>query len=321
MRHAAFCTPLDSLSIAGSGLGNVTLGIPRMRELLMTASAKPKTPYMRLALRPEQSSKAKAEELARRWTKITFIELLHEIASAEQVGLTAAADALASVRSAVLVCKRCSAPVATGACLGPQVVAASGTSKRCREYTVRLEIVSADRIRSIVPALTDKKLKKFLDAHVANAIALAVHKELKKDKETFQLGSKMESIGKGSTARHDVTDKEEHDASDDEAATSKVSKKGKKGKKGDDFDEEADEEGEDSHDAKQSAKARLKEGLYDADDVEAEVADEAEDNTAQADDDASKMSALTNQITAKYNARQSWDLATRICEVKLQVQR
>ena len=104
MRHAAFCTPLDSLSIAGSGLGNVTLGIPRMRELLMTASAKPKTPYMRLALRPEQSSKAKAEELARRWTKITFIELLHEIASAEQVGLTAAADALASVRSAVLVC-------------------------------------------------------------------------------------------------------------------------------------------------------------------------------------------------------------------------
>ena len=76
---------LNTVHLAGSGLGNVTLGIPRMRELLMTASAKPKTPYMRLALRSELNSKAKADDLARRWTKITFIELLHEIASAEQV--------------------------------------------------------------------------------------------------------------------------------------------------------------------------------------------------------------------------------------------
>jgi hypothetical protein len=76
---------LNTFHLAGSGLGNVTLGIPRMRELLMTASAKPKTPYMRLALRSELNSKAKADDLARRWTKITFIELLHEIASAEQV--------------------------------------------------------------------------------------------------------------------------------------------------------------------------------------------------------------------------------------------
>ena len=199
-----------------------------------------------------------------------------------------------------------------------QVVAASGSSKRCREYTVRLEIVSADRIRAIVPALSDKKLKKFLDAHVANAIALAVHKELKKDKETFQLGSKMDSIGKGRTARHDVTDKEEHDASEDDEGISKTtSKKSKKGKKGDEFDEDADE-GEDAHDAKQSAKSRLKEGLYDADDAEQDGLEEAEE-AVQPEDDTSKLSALANQITAKYHARQSWDLATRICEVKLQV--
>ena len=58
---------LNTFHLAGSGLGNVTLGIPRMRELLMTESKNPKTPYMQLRLRQDMSSKRSAEDFARRW--------------------------------------------------------------------------------------------------------------------------------------------------------------------------------------------------------------------------------------------------------------
>lgn len=38
--------------LAGHGAANVTLGIPRLREIVMTASQKPKTPFMTMIIRP-----------------------------------------------------------------------------------------------------------------------------------------------------------------------------------------------------------------------------------------------------------------------------
>lgn len=39
---------LNTFHLAGHGGANVTLGIPRLREILMTATDKPKTPSMTL---------------------------------------------------------------------------------------------------------------------------------------------------------------------------------------------------------------------------------------------------------------------------------
>ncbi|CDZ97905.1 beta and beta-prime subunits of dna dependent rna-polymerase [Phaffia rhodozyma] len=41
---------LNTFHLAGHGAANVTLGIPRLRELVMTASSKPKTPSMKLPI-------------------------------------------------------------------------------------------------------------------------------------------------------------------------------------------------------------------------------------------------------------------------------
>ena len=42
---------LNTFHMAGRGEANVTLGIPRLREILMTAAAKIKTPVMTLHLK------------------------------------------------------------------------------------------------------------------------------------------------------------------------------------------------------------------------------------------------------------------------------
>lgn len=43
---------LNTFHFAGHGAANVTLGIPRLREIVMTASQKPKTPFMTMIIRP-----------------------------------------------------------------------------------------------------------------------------------------------------------------------------------------------------------------------------------------------------------------------------
>ena len=42
---------LNTFHMAGRGEANVTLGIPRLREILMTAAARIKTPVMTLHLK------------------------------------------------------------------------------------------------------------------------------------------------------------------------------------------------------------------------------------------------------------------------------
>ena len=66
---------LNTFHMAGRGEANVTLGIPRLRELLMTAAKRVKTPVMKLPLRAG-ASKADAEALAARMRKLRLAECL-----------------------------------------------------------------------------------------------------------------------------------------------------------------------------------------------------------------------------------------------------
>ena len=65
---------LNTFHLAGSG-ANVTLGIPRLREIIMTASKELKTPTMSVPLKPHVSDK-EAIRLTRYFTKLTLKELL-----------------------------------------------------------------------------------------------------------------------------------------------------------------------------------------------------------------------------------------------------
>lgn len=67
---------LNTFHLAGHGGANVTLGIPRLREVIMTASKALKTPTMLLPLQPKKSM-SDAKSLANRLSRLSLSELLH----------------------------------------------------------------------------------------------------------------------------------------------------------------------------------------------------------------------------------------------------
>ena len=74
---------LNTFHLAGAG-ANVTLGIPRLREIIMTASKELKTPTMSVPLDPSVSDR-EATNLTRYFTKLTLMEL---IASKDGIAVT-----------------------------------------------------------------------------------------------------------------------------------------------------------------------------------------------------------------------------------------
>lgn len=65
---------LNTFHLAGAG-ANLTLGIPRLREIIMTATRDLKTPYMSIPILPSVSERA-AKHLMRSFMKITLKELI-----------------------------------------------------------------------------------------------------------------------------------------------------------------------------------------------------------------------------------------------------
>eukprot|EP01128_Nolandella_sp_AFSM9_P010758 TRINITY_DN747_c0_g2_i1.p1 TRINITY_DN747_c0_g2~~TRINITY_DN747_c0_g2_i1.p1 ORF type:complete len:837 (-),score=223.96 TRINITY_DN747_c0_g2_i1:167-2677(-) len=67
---------LNTFHLAGRGDINVTLGIPRLRELLMATGSRIKTPYMILPLKKEYSNATTANEIAKRLQSIPLSEVI-----------------------------------------------------------------------------------------------------------------------------------------------------------------------------------------------------------------------------------------------------
>jgi DNA-directed RNA polymerase I subunit RPA1 len=66
---------LNTFHLAGHGGANVTLGIPRLREIIMTASKSLKTPTMTLPLMSDRTIES-AKALARKLSRLSLYELL-----------------------------------------------------------------------------------------------------------------------------------------------------------------------------------------------------------------------------------------------------
>ena len=79
---------LNTFHQAGRGEANVTLGIPRMREIIMVASTLPSTPLMTLPLRPDLTPGAAADaatKLASKLSRISLSHLLRQVRCEEQM--------------------------------------------------------------------------------------------------------------------------------------------------------------------------------------------------------------------------------------------
>lgn len=75
---------LNTFHFAGFGAKNVTLGIPRLREIIMTASEHIKTPMMILPLLPHVTSED-AENLAKTIGKVTLADVVEEVVVTEKL--------------------------------------------------------------------------------------------------------------------------------------------------------------------------------------------------------------------------------------------
>jgi DNA-directed RNA polymerase I subunit RPA1 len=75
---------LNTFHLAGHASKNVTLGIPRLREIVMTASANIATPTMTLNLRPEVSDQ-EAELFVKRCNRLLLAELIDSVSVTENV--------------------------------------------------------------------------------------------------------------------------------------------------------------------------------------------------------------------------------------------
>ncbi|XP_072112743.1 DNA-directed RNA polymerase I subunit RPA1 isoform X2 [Mobula birostris] len=70
---------LNTFHFAGRGEMNVTLGIPRLREILMVASANIKTPMMTIPVLNTKKALKKVKKLKKQLTRVCLAEVLHKI--------------------------------------------------------------------------------------------------------------------------------------------------------------------------------------------------------------------------------------------------
>ncbi|WVR06374.1 hypothetical protein IAU60_003405 [Kwoniella sp. DSM 27419] len=75
---------LNTFHLAGHGAANVTLGIPRLREIVMTASSKPTTPTMKLPLR-ETVSDPDTETFIKQVSRLTLSQVVERVTVTEQL--------------------------------------------------------------------------------------------------------------------------------------------------------------------------------------------------------------------------------------------
>ncbi|MES1909783.1 MAG: hypothetical protein MHM6MM_002472 [Cercozoa sp. M6MM] len=78
---------LNTFHLAGHGGANVTLGIPRLREIIMSASQDIKTPSMAVSFlsRAQEQQRAQAEDLKASLGKVMLKDILHSIEVHEKV--------------------------------------------------------------------------------------------------------------------------------------------------------------------------------------------------------------------------------------------
>lgn len=216
---------LNTFHLAGHGAGNVTLGIPRLKEVLMTTPTNIKTPYMTVGFNKEAMGKmdhAEMERFANRFKKIRLSDVTKEVRVSQ--------------------------------CIAPD-----GHSNFNRVYKITLIFESFENIKNLLGLSFEEILRVFSDKYVTLLLS-EISKQLKKvsgssggfvkgtlatqdDEEVNTVGATttQKSAGKAAAA---ATIKSSDELIDEEENVIKQSDKKKAVKKDDEDEDEDDEEGD-----------------------------------------------------------------------------
>ncbi|BFZ63239.1 hypothetical protein YB2330_004359 [Saitoella coloradoensis] len=192
---------LNTFHFAGFGAKNVTLGIPRLREIVMTASAEIKTPTMTLAIKDEVTDEH-AEKFAKSISKLILSQVVDKVSVTERI---------------------------TGQ---------KGNESRQKIYSIRLQFYSKSQYQEEYN-ITQEDLERCMTSAFIRKLDIAIRKETKKgSRKSKDIGADdaLPEIGKASraaaaTAEVDetanVNDDAESDNGDGDATNAKYASREK----------------------------------------------------------------------------------------------
>ena len=76
---------LNTFHLAGHGAANVTLGIPRLREIVLTASANPSTPTMKIPFITEVVTEEQQKQFVKDYTRLTISQVVDHVSVDERL--------------------------------------------------------------------------------------------------------------------------------------------------------------------------------------------------------------------------------------------
>ncbi|KAI8888789.1 beta and beta-prime subunits of DNA dependent RNA-polymerase [Backusella circina FSU 941] len=201
---------LNTFHFAGYGAANVTLGIPRLREIIMTAARKLKTPTMLLPLRAEVNAK-KSSQFCKAASRLTLAQLIDNVSVTEKV----------STKSA------------------------KNSHKRSKTYSIRLNLFDEDDYGEEY-RVTPQRVKEVLGTSFIHDLEELIRKDIKGAKKGAPEDiSKAHKMGDGASADIDdnIGDAAQNDyVSDNDQDDAKTASTANKNKERATYDESDDED-------------------------------------------------------------------------------
>ncbi|KAJ3763204.1 RNA polymerase I largest subunit [Lentinula raphanica] len=254
---------LNTFHFAGHGAANVTLGIPRLREIVMTASQKPKTPSMNMRIRPG-TLQEDIDVFCKRASKLTLSQLVESVTVTEQLQ-------------------------------------AEGDSRRM-QYTVHINLFPREEYEAEHDVEPDEILSAFA---VKYPLMLKKEMTIEMKKLDEDLKSQIAQLGKGKKQRGD---RGEPVAADDDNEEDTGNAKRRNDDEGSEIgDGDADDEKrarqkkeQATYDDDDSEEEEEEIGAYNDDELEAELADDSEDEGLEHEAKGAKQKSQSFQNRVKF---------------------
>ena len=269
---------LNTFHLAGHGGANVTLGIPRMRELLMTASSNIKTPSMTLPLR-SGLTKEDAKKIKSKFYCVMLRELLISTG-----GLTVCESLLRKTGSSVEEGAKAAAAARSG----------EDSGKWLRRYKIRFHLHDLTLIQEHF-GLKISQVAESIGSKFAIKLLQMIRRELRRTGESVSVARAAKSTGDPEedfndgtatkTAKDDSGSEDEEEDNENEDGTLKVSRKKEIEGYGDSEEEDVNSEAEDQKVAKEDSD-RDAESDAESDDFIEDSSDEDESESPSQNDDS-----------------------------------
>ncbi|KAF9570983.1 hypothetical protein EC968_001124 [Mortierella alpina] len=257
---------LNTFHFAGFGAKNVTLGIPRLREIVMTASTKLKTPTMTLNINPGVTD-SQLQSFCQDTSRLTLAQLIDNVQVTER-----------------MISKN-----------------AASNQKRHKVFAIRLNLFREDEYQAEHGVSSDD-VEKVIEAQFVKKLETAILRDLRRvyrktkgvsedeigkpSKATdTEAGGDDEHADEGEVSRRDAGG-DESDDGDGDATSEKISKRGK---------QQASYEEPDSDDEKVIKSADKAQRELDGEDSDVD-SEESEDSEDEVEDEADKRKRLAREV-------------------------